>query len=101
MSSFFILGTSSLEPKSLFAGLEVTGEPKEASPPQDPEQGLNFLDELKGEHFDLEKAIVQMQEIKARAATLPDHERRQLAASVALKFAMLLGGDSDEELDFQ
>lgn len=91
---------------SLFSGLEVVGEEKPAVEEELHHSGssLEFLDELKGESFDLEKALTQMQDLKSRASSLPDSERRALAASVALKFAMLLGDDDDDdddELDFQ
>lgn len=89
---------------SLFSGLEVVGQENDENPPEERAEGfgphLGFLDELNGESFDLEKALLKMQDLKARAASLPDNERRELAASVALKFAMLLGDDDSDELDF-
>jgi hypothetical protein len=100
------------KPLSLFSGLEVVDQPK-AAPPEDVNPitgdvddqmsafapGLSFLDELRSDAFDLEKALMQMQDLKSRASGLPDAERRAFAASVALKFAMLLGDDDDEEGD--
>jgi len=59
----------------------------------------NFFESLSapGEDFDFEKVLHTLKALKEQASTLPDRERRSLAATVALSFAKLLGEDDDND----
>ena len=72
---------------SIFQGLDVAGTARQ--------QDFAFLEDITGDNFDLETTLLRMKELKERAAHLPDNERRELAASFALKFAQMLGDDED------
>jgi hypothetical protein len=54
-------------------------------------------DQEGGDEEALLSAIRQFRELKDVASSLPDEERREMAARVALGFAALLCGDDDEE----
>ncbi|KJE96746.1 hypothetical protein CAOG_07020 [Capsaspora owczarzaki ATCC 30864] len=49
-------------------------------------------------HFDeFDKALGKLAQMKAKAAGLPDQERRALAEQVAMSFYSLLGGDDEDD----
>ena len=54
-----------------------------------------------GEHGDeddtFERVVEQLQQMKTRASTLPDDQRREHAERVALKLWAMMGGEEEKE----
>jgi len=49
------------------------------------------------DHFDL--AIQQFRDLRARASQLPDEQRKNMAAQMAMAFMQLMGDDDDDDDD--
>jgi len=96
------------EQLSLFAGLEISDASQRLQPKASTLTTPNvsrfiptgLLENLQASHekFDLEAAITGLKSVRETASTLPDDERRALAATIALTFAKMLDGE-DEEAD--
>lgn len=59
--------------------------------------GLGWMKGINNDDFDIERAIHEFGALKSKAASLPDDQRRAMAANVALAFAAMLGSDSEED----